>query len=142
MSKDAIKEALDDAVSVPSRTLEWSRALGAASYEAMWVIAVGLSEAVLEANFYPDSDPHRRAILALHPSPVEVYCACPPEEARRRYLARAKERHPVHVDVDLSLERFRTWDRPIALGPVITVDTTKPVDVEAVAQAVSRTQPS
>ncbi|HEY3877494.1 MAG TPA: hypothetical protein VGM12_02730 [Trebonia sp.] len=38
----------------------------------------------------------------------------------------------------LLLSAMDKYDRPVGVGPLITVDTTRPVDVAAIAAAVSR----
>jgi hypothetical protein len=69
---------------------------------------------------------------------IEVYCACPPELARRRYADRAASgsRHPAHATTSLSNADLDQYDRPLGIGRVIIVDTTSPVDVEALVDHV------
>ena len=63
-------------------------------------------------------------------------CACPAQEAHRRLTARAAGRHRVHVVHDVPPEVMAEFDRPVGIGEVITVDTTRPVDVAALAGRV------
>ena len=91
---------------------------------------------MIEANFRPRSAYERSRILALSDRPVEVNCACPAQEAHRRLTARAAGRHPVHVVHDVPPEVMAEFDRPVGIGEVITVDTTRPVDVAALAGRV------
>ena len=63
-----------------------------------------------------------------------MYCACPPARAVERYNARVN--HPVHVVSRLQLAALAEYDRPVGIGVLVTVDTTVPVDVRAVAAAV------
>ena len=72
----------------------------------------------------PGTQP-RRGILPL---PVEV--------ARARYLTRASSRHPVHVATTISEEKVREFDRPLALGPVLEVDTTQAIDIPSLCVRV------
>ena len=44
--------------------------------------------------------------------------------------------HPVHVVTALSPDFLAEFDRPVGLGDLVTVDTTGPVDVAAVADRV------
>jgi hypothetical protein len=44
--------------------------------------------------------------------------------------------HPVHVVTRLSPELLAEYDRPVGLGDLVTLDTTGPVDVAAVAGRV------
>jgi hypothetical protein len=91
---------------------------------------------VLEANFRPHSDYERGKITGLGGCVVEVNCCCPPEVATRRYAARAAISHPVHVVTSLSPEFIAEFDCPVGIGELLTVDTTVPVAVAAVAEAV------
>jgi hypothetical protein len=50
---------------------------------------------------------------------------------------RARPRHEVHQGT-LPLSAMDKYDRPVGIGPLITVDTTAPVDVAAVAVEVRR----
>jgi hypothetical protein len=65
-----------------------------------------------------------------------VNCVCPPELAARRYAERAAASHPVHVVTNLSPAFLAEFDRPVGIGDVITVDTTGPVNVAALAGRV------
>jgi len=69
---------------------------------------------------------------------VEVHCVCPPELASARYNARPT--HPVHVIKTLPVEAMAEYDRPVGIGALVTVDTTRPVDVAAVAGLVRAAQ--
>ena len=63
-----------------------------------------------------------------------MHCACPPEVASARYNARAT--HPVHVIKTLPVSAMAEYDRPVGIGALVTVDTTVPMDVAAVAARV------
>lgn len=160
LAKDRIKEALQDALGVDP-DLAWSRRLGAASMELLWTLAADAPTAVLEANFWPGHPLNEERMQALGGRMVEVYCSCPLEECRRRYAERAGSRHSAHVDGkriehaagsvgphgaaapavpvladDPPADTFTRSARPLRLGPVLTVDTTRPVDVAALAATV------
>ena len=137
-AKDAIKEILHDALGGEA-DLAWSRRLGGAAMEMLWALAAYAPAAVLEANFWPDDLRHRVHAEALGAVPVEVHCVCPIEECLRRYTERAPSRHAVHVDRDAALAAvagFERSARPLGLGPVVRVDTTRPVDIAALAARV------
>jgi predicted kinase len=136
VGKDRIKETLHDALGAPESGLAWSRRLGAAAMEVLWALAADAPAVVIEANFRPRNAYERGRILALSPRPVEVNCACPAQEASRRLTARAAGRHPVHVVHGLPPEALAEYDQPVGIGEVITVDTTRPVDVAALAGRV------
>ena len=104
----------------------------------MWTIARSAPEVVLEANFNSRHEWQRTELRALHPSPLEVFCRCPPTVAAERYNTRHRraDRHPVHVLQEIAVEVVTAF-QPLHLGPVVEVDTTQPVDVEALAAEVA-----
>jgi predicted kinase len=134
VSKDRIKETLHDALGAPEPELAWSRRLGGAAMELLWALAASAPAVVIEANFRPYSDDERAKLSGLAARAVEVYCACPPELALRRYNARVA--HPVHVVTTLGLEAMAEYDRPVGIGTLVTVDTTVEVDVQSVATII------
>jgi hypothetical protein len=133
LSKDVIKEALFDG----HGDLDWSRRLGAASFAVMLALLRQVPAAVAEAPFAPAVGAE---LLAICPRPIEVFCRCPGPEVMRRYLARAGTRHPGHLDHEMAAEiRARLERRPGPLGlggPLLEVDTSREVDVGAVAEWV------
>lgn len=138
VTKDLVKEALHDALYVPGEgkiDLAWSRRLGAASFAVLWTLAARAGDMVIEANFHPGNDYALGQLRGLGGRTVEVHCACPAEVAHARYNARS--RHEVHLGT-LPLAAMGKYDRPVGIGPLITVDTTGPVDVAAVAAEVRR----
>jgi predicted kinase len=135
--KDVLKETLHDVLydaDYGEPDLAWSRRLGVAAWELLWTLAAGAGDMVIEANFPPRSAEARGKLLGLGGSLVEVHCACPAEIAVARYNARV--RHPVHVLKTVPLSRMDKYDTPVGIGSLVTVDTTKPVDVGAVAAEV------
>ena len=138
VTKDILKEALHDALHVPGEgtiDLAWSRRLGAASFALLWTLAARAGDMVIEANFDPRNDEALGQLGGLGGRTVEVHCACPAEVAHARYNARS--RHEVH-QVTRPLSAMEKYDRPVGIGALITVDTTGPVDVAAVAAEVRR----
>jgi predicted kinase len=138
VTKDMVKEALHDALYVPGEgkiDLAWSRRLGAASFALLWTLAARAGDMVIEANFHPHNDEALDRLRGLGGQTVEVHCACPAEVAHARYNARS--RHEVHQGT-LPLSAMDKYDRPVGIGTLITVDTTGPVDVAAVAAEVRR----
>ena len=138
VTKDLVKEALHDALYVPGEgkiDLAWSRRLGAASFAVLWTLAARAGDMVIEANFHPHNEYELDKLRGLGDRIVEVHCACPAEVAHARYNARS--RHEVHLGT-LPLAAMDKYDRPVGIGPLITVDTTGPVDVAAVAAEVRR----
>ena len=139
LAKDDIKEPLFDTLGVGDR--DWSRKLGAATYEILYALARRLLEAgascIVESNF-SDAAPLRALPSARV---VQVFCAAPDDVILERYAARV--RHPGHLDDQIveelreRLER-REW-KPLDLdGTLIELDTRKPIDVRALAARISR----
>ena len=97
VTKDLVKETLHDALYVPGEDeldQAWSRRLGGASMELLWVLAACAGDMVIEANFHPQSEYELGKLHGLGDRVVEVHCACPAEVAVARYNAR--QRHEVH----------------------------------------------
>jgi predicted kinase len=138
LRKDRIKETLHDALGAPEPDRAWSRRLGAAAMELLWALAADAPAVVIEANFRPHHEYELDRIRELAAHPVEVHCECPPELAVRRYNARTT--HPVHVVTTLDLDAMMEYDRPVGLGSLVSVDTTRPVQASVVATAVRRAQ--
>lgn len=135
-AKDALKETLYDHIPAAAERAAWSKILGGAAMELLWKLASLAPAAVLEANFRPSSDYERGKLAALGGPLVEVHCRCPPQLAAQRYAARHVGRHPTHVSAEISLEVLAEFERSVTNGPVIEVDTTEPVDVDALASCV------
>lgn len=146
VSKDAIKEALGDAVDVPLPT----RAMGALATDALWRIVGMLEGTVLVESVWlagrDDMWFHRGWMSIGSPPGLELWCTAPRAIMRARF--RDRPRHHVHDDA----ARADEWDaaakvaRPMTGLPVLTVDTSQPVDVVALAaqiraQAFERVRP-
>jgi predicted kinase len=139
VTKDLVKETLHDALYVPGDgeiDEAWSRRLGGASFELLFALAARAGDMVIEANFHPHSEYELDKLRGLGDRIVEVHCACPAEVAVARYNARP--RHEVHTVKQVTLAWMERYDRPVGIGPLITVDTTGPVDVASVAAEVRR----
>ncbi len=138
VTRDLVKEALHDALYVPGEgkiDRAWSLRLSAASWDLLWMLAARAGDMVIESNFHPPADIELGKLRGLGARMVEVHCACPAEVAHARYNARS--RHSVHSGT-LPLSAMDKYDRPVGVGALITVDTTGPVDVAAVAAEVRR----
>jgi predicted kinase len=146
LTKDDIKETLFTALKGPPGDVEFSRKIGAAAMELLWTLAPRCPAVVLEANFRTKSNDERHKFAALliqgdgRPSTlaVEVYCRLPREEASRRFAERARleRHHPAHALAEMSPQRMMEYEEPFRLTPVIEVDTTQPVDLDALAVKV------
>ena len=139
VSKDVIKETLFDALGhVADDGLDSSRRLGGAAMSLLWRLAAECHAVVLEANFRSGSAYERMRVQQLSPWPVEVYCRISPEIAAERYSMRgvSEDHHRVHVVRTISANALAEFQEPFGSGPVIEVNTTRPVDVAEVAIAV------
>ncbi|WP_370356566.1 hypothetical protein [Catenulispora sp. EB89] len=119
----------------------WSRRLGAAAMELLWVLAADAPECVLEANFWTGHERQNAALRALSEGGklVEVHCTAPKEVVMQRFRERAAigARHAVHPDQELTSERWEAdFHGPIGIGTLLTVDTSTRVDVAQVAAEV------
>lgn len=137
LSKDTIKESLDDWF--PAADVAGSRRLGIAALDVMYALAAKSPGAILESNFHRGLA--RPRIEALPGPIVEVFCRCDLALAHHRLRERAAGRggpgpwrHRVHHDSVIDPAEIYTAENtePVAGGwPVIEVDTTGPVDVDA-----------
>lgn len=133
LAKDEVKEALMDALGAPGDVAE-SQRLGAAAVRAVLRVALGCPGAVIDSTWFPYAEPLVRAL----PGPcVEIRCRVPVEVARQRYADRVRD--PRHLDTQRTeAELWGEEVAPLGVGPLVTVDTTGPVDVPALAAEVRR----
>lgn len=131
LSKDEVKESLMDALGPPA-TVEESRRLGRAAVFAVLRMAQASPGAVIDSTWYPYSLPMVRQL----PGPVvEVRCVLDKALARERFTRR--ERDDRHLDALRSEEEL--WGSevpPLGVGPLIEVDTTSSVDLDALTQRI------
>jgi len=139
ISKDTIKEALFDALG--TGPLEWSQKLGSSAHRIMYALASEAGSAVLESHFWRGVA--EKDLNSLGLPMIQVYCCCSVELAYERYMSRASstDRHPGHLPEHQSDEVTRRWreagPRPLDLdGPLIEVDTSRPVDSSIVVGGV------
>ncbi len=150
-SKDVIKETHADVLGTQApgwQQRRWNSAIGAAASETMWaLLADAPAGAVLESCWPAD---YRHFVVhglsrAGNPAVLEIWCDLPPETARHRFQAR-HPRHPIHGELptDDDWEHWQRTARPLQLGPVLRVDTTRTVDARAITawiQAQERRSP-
>jgi hypothetical protein len=69
---------------------------------------------------------------------IEVRCRCPRELALTRYRERAADRHPGHLDA--LRQESELWNEelltPLGLGPLIEVETSNEVDLDALVSQI------
>jgi predicted kinase len=137
LTKDDIKESLFASMSGPPGDLAFSRRIGDAAIHLLWALAPHCPQAVLEANFRTQSAFERGQVADLIHQPgarlVEILCRVPLEEAARRFAERARleRHHPAHALTEMSVEQLAVYSQPFALSPVIEIDTSVPVDLDA-----------
>jgi predicted kinase len=135
ISKDHIKEMLADHLGLgPLASQEYGRA----AVHVMLGLAARAPEVVLESFFWPGFPLSEPALIALHRPLLQVHCRCDPILARARFEARVRagERHPVHHAMD-GWERFSDRSGLLDLpAPLVTVDTSAPLDVAQVVAEV------
>lgn len=125
LSRDAVKESLAD-LSGPTIP---GPVLGGIAMDTVWSMAAAIQDGVVIDSFWfagRDDDFARDGIARSGASRVvEVWCDVPSDVARERF--RARQRHPIHGT------EFGDWAgaQPIAVWPVVRVDTTTAVDFDA-----------
>jgi predicted kinase len=136
ISKDVIKDALLDSFAVSDRAA--SIAAGRASIRIMYSLARDASAAVLDCNFERE---RARADLDTLGGPIyEIYCRCPLGTVQQRFLDRQDDRHPGHriPDVPAALQEWASkYGEPLGVGPVLEVDTSRPVAIDEIIEWVT-----
>lgn len=134
LSKDVVKEALFDELGIGDRL--WSRRMGRASMAVLYRIAATCPSAVIEAVFHREIS--IQDLKALEKPLIELHCHCEPALAISRFETRAdEERHPGHLDSRQPRNKLEELVdegcRPLGLdGPLLEIDTTDVVDLDAV----------
>ncbi|HEY1808396.1 MAG TPA: AAA family ATPase [Acidobacteriaceae bacterium] len=139
LCKDDLKESLYTSLGGARGDLDFSSRIGRAAMDLLWVLAARCPAAVLEANFRTRSPEERAHVAALNGQIVEVHCRLPLEEASRRFARRARDErhHPAHPLQEMPPERMAEYEGPFAMSPVIEVDTTQPVNLDALILQVN-----
>ncbi|WP_027144618.1 ROK family protein [Mesorhizobium sp. WSM3626] len=119
---------------------EFNRTLGRASYQAIWSLvgdAPAGSTFIVDAwfGFQPRQvlENHLRKAGVEHT--VEIWCHAPGEVLAERYGARLGQRLPGHPGAAYIPELIELAKRaePLRRGPLFDVDTTQPIDFDAIA---------
>ncbi|RUW98749.1 transcriptional regulator, partial [Mesorhizobium sp. M8A.F.Ca.ET.023.01.1.1] len=118
---------------------EFNRTLGRASYQAIWSVvgdAPAGSTFIVDAwfGFQPRQvlEDHLRKAGVEHT--VEIWCHAPGEVLAERYGARLGQRLPGHPGAAYIPELIELAKRaePLRRGPLFDVDTTRPIDFDAI----------
>ncbi|MFJ8039604.1 AAA family ATPase [Kitasatospora sp. NPDC096147] len=140
ITKDVILESLYDSLGVGDQA--WRSRLSRAGDEILFALAADAQRAVLDNWWHHDTAPDRLRLLGG--LLIEVHCDCDAALASERF--RERIRHPGHLDPQLSPEQVARRVAAIRAGypgplrpggPVLTVDTSRPVDAAAVARQIA-----
>lgn len=139
LSKDTLKEAIAHAVGGAALG-----SLGAIAMETAWSRARDMPGLVVIDSFWWKQRDLAHAGQGIARSgastAIEVWCEVLPSVARERYAARRRD--DIHDDERRLADDWETWARdagPLAITPVIRVNTTQQVIVADVAAHVHRT---
>ncbi|WP_040810389.1 AAA family ATPase [Nocardia concava] len=137
LSKDAVKEALVAAVENITAVPEF----GGIAMDTVWALAEQSSvDVVIDSWWFKPRDlAFARAGIEKSGARrvVEVWCDVPAEVARSRYSSR--RRAAIYRDRERLAENWDEWAAhaaPLGLAPTVLVDTTRPVDLTALAEQV------
>jgi glucokinase len=133
---DAVKEVLFEELGHRDADRAWGRALNRASIRSIWALVEGFppgSIVVIDAWFR--LPPHDIVLRDLEGAGVdrwvEVWCQAAPGTLVARYRARVRhEGHPSPEDYVAELDELARVATPMALSPVLAVDTTDPVSID------------
>ena len=143
LDKDEFLEAMFERDGIGD--MAWRKKLSRASDKTLERLAKNSTGAVVtsfwrNANMEGDSGTLVDWLRELPGKVIEVYCQCGPKIAVARFKAR--QRHPGHLDsvksTDGMLEQFRrhTTAGALGIGKLVTVDTGKAYDLDAVVLEV------
>ena len=136
INKDALLAVIFDALGGANGDAALSLRSGQAAWAVFWFMAATHPHAVLDTNIEPKNAEQRAKLEALGADIIEVHCDCPPDLAITRYAARAQGDRPAQRMTTLTPDRIAKYEGPVGIGRLVRVDTTKPVDISAVAAAV------
>jgi len=143
LSRDAIKEAMYDAIVKPDGIddLAWSREVGAAAFRVFLDLIPSLGpklviDAHFQARFGANED-----LRKLDPCATQVFVRAPAEVIVRRFRERMPSQHACHRPYPLpTVEQIEPYMQHFGVldldGPVLEIDTSEAVDVEDVARWV------
>jgi hypothetical protein len=129
LSLDTVKEALF--AHLPANDREENRRLGRASYQAIFASIAAFPDPLVPVvdawhGFQPADVLRGHLATARVAFVAEVWCRVAPSTAAERYRARPRTPgHPPASYADELFELARTA-RPLALGPLIEIDTEAP----------------
>jgi predicted kinase len=142
ISRDRYKEKLYEVLENGDGGIEWSRQLGAASFEIVYAVLEDLCQAgtdcVVETYWTPKfAEPKLNDLISRYQiNSVQIFCHADATVLAKRFADRAKTtRHPAHMDeirlattnTDLDYNHQHPGNIPLNIpGPCLTLDTTDP----------------
>jgi predicted kinase len=142
IKSDTVKEALFDSIGYSTR--EWTEFLSTVAIDVSFRLLGEVGPCILDV-FMPRAVAEARIPDAVS-EVVEIHCTIGYEAAWQRFVGRARsgDRHPGHVDGDVSFEFYRESlrpqmvDKPFDLGKyTLEVDTTREIDADLIANWVA-----
>jgi predicted kinase len=137
LSKDAVKEAIAAILEDPSMV----GPLGSVAMDTVWALAAVIpATVVIESWWFRPRDlllAEAGLGVVSAPSAVEIWCDVPADLARTRYETR--NRPLFYDDVRHLADDWPVWAsqaQPLALTPVLRVDTSRTVDHVELARTV------
>jgi glucokinase len=138
LTLDTVKEAFFAHLGTGDR--EYNRQLGKASYRAIFALAGDFPDGatvVVDAwfGFQPLDVLQDHLARAGINQAAEIWCHAPGEVLGERYRARIEQRHSGHLGASYIPELVELAKRAQPLGkfPLFEVDTTRPLDMAALA---------
>lgn len=140
-SKDVIKETWGEILGAtpPAERSQksWNALFGAAASQTMWnLLAQSPCGGIIDSPLTAGMLSYVKAGLSATgvARPLEIWCGVPAELAERRRKERWVVMHPIHGEYAPApkADGEKKDGEPLGLGPVLHVDTSGPVDIEAV----------
>ncbi|MFN3211948.1 MAG: AAA family ATPase [Henriciella sp.] len=142
LDKDDFLEALFDSQGLGDE--QWRRRLSIEADKQFEITALEQSNTVLVSHWRPrgrtDTGTPVDWVNRHFQNTVEVYCACDPELATRRFVSRT--RHPGHLDTTKSEEAILAWMHdlagcyPVCAAPVVRVSAKNDFSIQHVVEEI------
>lgn len=136
LTLDTVKEAFFVYLGTGDR--DYNRLLGKASYQAMFSLVGDWpqdSKVVIDAwfGFQPFDVLQQHLERAGNCRVMEIWCHAPPAVIGERYRSRLQQRHTGHLGADYvpELITLAAAAKPLGQWPLHRVDTTQPLDLDA-----------
>jgi glucokinase len=138
---DTVKEALFSELGTGDRL--YNRTMGRASFAAIWALIAAFpadSIVVIDAwfGFQPIEFVRDHIAAAEATVACEIWCLADPQVIAQRYLDRCAKRHAGHLGPEYApeLKALAERARPLALAPVIEVNTCQAVDIPRLVRSM------